>query len=129
MSTSLFIHQFFCFLSVLSQLMDTFKCSLPMSLLLPDLFVFWLMFQMVCERSEVFASACALARAFPLFTHRSSASRRTEKKTVTVEFFLVGQNNGPIEVETLKVSFYVVGFSPHYQFFFHYSLKFLFSFD
>jgi len=89
-----------------------------MSLLLPDLFVFWLMFQMVCERSEVFASACALARAFPLFTHRSSASRRTEKKTVTVEFFLVGQNNGAIEVETLKVSFYVVGFSPHYRFFF-----------
>uniref|UniRef100_A0A8C9NPK1 Aminopeptidase like 1 n=1 Tax=Serinus canaria TaxID=9135 RepID=A0A8C9NPK1_SERCA len=57
---------------------------------------------MVCERSEVFASACALARAFPLFTHRSSASRRTEKKTVTVEFFLVGQNNGPMEVATLK---------------------------
>ncbi|KAL8179552.1 UNVERIFIED_CONTAM: putative aminopeptidase npepl1 [Gekko kuhli] len=57
---------------------------------------------MVCERSEVFASACAIARAFPLFTHRSSASRRTEKKTVTVEFFLVGQNNGPVEVETLK---------------------------
>lgn len=60
---------------------------------------------MVCERSEVFASACALARAFPLFTHRSSASRRTEKKTVTVEFFLVGQNNGPIEVATLEVGF------------------------
>uniref|UniRef100_A0A8D0C0Z5 Aminopeptidase like 1 n=1 Tax=Salvator merianae TaxID=96440 RepID=A0A8D0C0Z5_SALMN len=57
---------------------------------------------MVCERSEVFASACAIARAFPLFTHRSSASRRTEKKTVIVEFFLVGQNNGPVEVETLK---------------------------
>ncbi|KAJ6665679.1 hypothetical protein lerEdw1_002049 [Lerista edwardsae] len=57
---------------------------------------------MVCERSEVFASACAIARAFPLFTLRSSASRRTEKKTLTVEFFLVGQNNGPVEVETLK---------------------------
>ena len=71
--------------------------------MLSDSFVFWLLFQMVCERSEVFASACALARAFPLFTHRSSASRRTEKKTVTVEFFLVGQNNGPIEVATLKV--------------------------
>ncbi|KAF7248882.1 putative aminopeptidase NPEPL1 [Varanus komodoensis] len=57
---------------------------------------------MVCERSEVFASACAIARAFPLFTHRSSALRRAEKKTVIVEFFLVGQNNGPVEVETLK---------------------------
>lgn len=58
---------------------------------------------MVCERSDAFASACALARAFPLFTHRSGASRRTEKKTVTVEFFLVGQDNGPVEVSTLQV--------------------------
>nr|XP_033819314.1 probable aminopeptidase NPEPL1 [Geotrypetes seraphini] len=57
---------------------------------------------MVCERTEVFASACAIARAFPLFTRRSSASRRTEKKSVTVEFVLVGQNNGPIDVSMLK---------------------------
>ncbi|XP_069809173.1 probable aminopeptidase NPEPL1 [Dendropsophus ebraccatus] len=57
---------------------------------------------MVCERSEVFASACAIARAFPLFTRRSSASRRTEKKSIIVEFLLVGQNNGPMEVTTLK---------------------------
>ena len=58
---------------------------------------------MVCERSDAFASACALARAFPLFTQRSAASRRPEKKTVTVEFFLVGQDNGPVEVSTLQV--------------------------
>ncbi|KAK7814229.1 hypothetical protein U0070_000545 [Myodes glareolus] len=58
---------------------------------------------MVCEQPEVFASACALARAFPLFTHRSGASRRTEKRTVMVEFFLVGQDNGPVEVSTLQV--------------------------
>uniref|UniRef100_A0A3Q2I8G2 Aminopeptidase like 1 n=1 Tax=Equus caballus TaxID=9796 RepID=A0A3Q2I8G2_HORSE len=57
---------------------------------------------MVCERADAFASACALARAFPLFTHRSGASRRMEKKTVTVEFFLVGQDNGPVEVSTLQ---------------------------
>lgn len=57
---------------------------------------------MVCERADAFASACALARAFPLFTHRSGASRRPEKKTVTVEFFLVGQDNGPVEVSTLQ---------------------------
>ncbi|KAJ8779076.1 hypothetical protein J1605_012927 [Eschrichtius robustus] len=57
---------------------------------------------MVCERSDAFASACALARAFPLFTQRSGASRRPEKKTVTVEFFLVGQDNGPVEVSTLQ---------------------------
>ncbi|XP_049724902.1 probable aminopeptidase NPEPL1 isoform X2 [Elephas maximus indicus] len=58
---------------------------------------------LVCERSDVFALACALARAFPLFTRRSGATRRTEKKTVTVEFFLVGQDNGPVEVSTLQV--------------------------
>nr|XP_045013705.1 probable aminopeptidase NPEPL1 [Jaculus jaculus] len=57
---------------------------------------------MVCEQSDVFASACALARAFPLFTQRSGASRRTEKRTVTVEFSLVGQDNGPVEVSTLQ---------------------------
>ncbi|XP_068118258.1 probable aminopeptidase NPEPL1 [Hyperolius riggenbachi] len=57
---------------------------------------------MVCERSEVFASACAIARAFPLFTRRSSASRRADKKSVSVEFLLIGQNNGPVETPTLK---------------------------
>ncbi|XP_048205620.1 probable aminopeptidase NPEPL1 isoform X2 [Perognathus longimembris pacificus] len=57
---------------------------------------------MVCEQPDIFASACALARAFPLFTYRSGASRRTEKRTVTVEFFLVGQDNGPVEVSTLQ---------------------------
>ena len=67
---------------------------------------------MVCERSDAFASACALARAFPLFTHRSGASRRTEKKTVTVEFFLVGQDNGPVEVSTLQVGVCRLGLCP-----------------
>lgn len=67
---------------------------------------------MVCERSDAFASACALARAFPLFTHRSGASRRTEKKTVTVEFFLVGQDNGPVEVSTLQVGVRIFALCP-----------------
>ncbi|KAG8447226.1 hypothetical protein GDO86_014621 [Hymenochirus boettgeri] len=57
---------------------------------------------MVCERCEVFASACAIARAFPLFTRRSSACRRSDPKRVVVEFLLTGQNNGPMEVATLK---------------------------
>lgn len=51
--------------------------------------------QVVCERSDVFASACAIARAFPLFTRRSAASRRTEKKHVTVEFVVV--DGSPLE--------------------------------
>ncbi|OCT62470.1 hypothetical protein XELAEV_18043552mg [Xenopus laevis] len=57
---------------------------------------------MVCEQSDLFASACAIARAFPLFTRRSSASRRADKKKVVVEFLLTGQNNGPMELSTLK---------------------------
>ncbi|MGH0187675.1 UNVERIFIED_CONTAM: hypothetical protein FKN15_025898 [Acipenser sinensis] len=58
--------------------------------------------QMVCERSEVFASACAIARAFPLFTRRSSATRRTDKRVVTVEFIIVGQDSGPLDAPTLE---------------------------
>ncbi|XP_031423744.1 probable aminopeptidase NPEPL1 [Clupea harengus] len=56
----------------------------------------------VCERSDVFASACAVSRAFPVFTRRSSSSRRAEKKQVTVEFITVGNNNGPLDSSTLK---------------------------
>ncbi|MED6274235.1 putative aminopeptidase npepl1 [Characodon lateralis] len=51
----------------------------------------------VCERSDVFASACAVARAFPLFTRRSASSRRTEKKHVTVEFVAVGNDSRPLD--------------------------------
>ncbi|XP_062401194.1 probable aminopeptidase NPEPL1 [Sardina pilchardus] len=56
----------------------------------------------VCERADVFASACAVARAFPVFSRRSSSSRRSEKKLVTVEFITVGNNNGPLDASTLK---------------------------
>lgn len=77
--------------------------GVPSPAVLPSPQLCSLVLQMVCERSDAFASACALARAFPLFTHRSGASRRPEKKTVTVEFFLVGQDNGPVEVSTLQV--------------------------
>ncbi|XP_048111647.1 LOW QUALITY PROTEIN: probable aminopeptidase NPEPL1 [Alosa alosa] len=56
----------------------------------------------VCECSDVFASACAIARAFPIFSRRSSASRRSEKKLVTVEFITLGNNNGPLDASTLE---------------------------
>lgn len=59
--------------------------------------------QVVCERSDVFASACAIARAFPIFSRRSASSRRTEKKEVTVEFITVGQDNGPLDLTILQV--------------------------
>lgn len=59
--------------------------------------------QMVCERSDVFASSCAMARAFPIFSRRSASSRRTEKKHVTVEFLIVGQDANPLEAAELEV--------------------------
>lgn len=56
---------------------------------------------MVCDRSDVFASACAIARAFPIFTRRSSASRKSEKKHVTVELLVIGPDSSPLgAVET-----------------------------
>ncbi len=43
---------------------------------------------MVCERSDVLASACAIARAFPLFTRKSNSNQ--SKRKVIVEYLLVG---------------------------------------
>ncbi|KAB5583858.1 hypothetical protein PHYPO_G00100570 [Pangasianodon hypophthalmus] len=56
---------------------------------------------MLCEQSDVFASACAIARAFPLFTRRST-SCTMEKKRVTVEFVIVGQENSHLDPSTIK---------------------------
>lgn len=65
----------------------------------------WVSFlcKMVCERSDVFASSCAIARAFPIFSRRSTSSRRTEKKHVTVEFLIVGQDGNHLDVAELEV--------------------------
>ncbi|XP_038664599.1 probable aminopeptidase NPEPL1 [Scyliorhinus canicula] len=56
---------------------------------------------LVCEYTEVFASACALTRAFPLFTRRTGLPKQGEKLTVTVEFILVGENANPLTESTL----------------------------
>ncbi|XP_064610708.1 probable aminopeptidase NPEPL1 [Liolophura sinensis] len=45
----------------------------------------------VCEKSDVFASGCAIARALPLFNSKSSNSN--SKRSVTVEFLLVGTDS------------------------------------
>ncbi|XP_037535571.1 probable aminopeptidase NPEPL1 [Nematolebias whitei] len=57
---------------------------------------------MVCERSDVFASSCAIARSFPIFSRRSTSIRRTEKKHVTVEFILVGPDSSPLDAAELE---------------------------
>lgn len=60
---------------------------------------------MVCEHSDVFASSCAIARAFPIFSRRSSSSRRAEKKNVFVEFLIVGQDSSSLDVAELEVGY------------------------
>ena len=46
--------------------------------------------QIVCERSDVLASACAIARILPRYSAKSNQSDTTH--TVTVEFVLVGHD-------------------------------------
>lgn len=45
----------------------------------------------VCELNDVFASACAIARAFPVYSRKSTSS--SSLYTVTVEFVLVSNGN------------------------------------
>lgn len=51
----------------------------------------------MCEKSEAFASACAVARAFSLYSRKSSAS--PAPRSVTVEFILVGNGDEPLAEE------------------------------
>ncbi|XP_015922316.1 probable aminopeptidase NPEPL1 [Parasteatoda tepidariorum] len=56
---------------------------------------------MVCEYSNAFPSACAIARAFPLFTKKNGGSPHT----VTVEFIILspdGSKVSPLTDEDLK---------------------------
>lgn len=57
--------------------------------------------QVVCQETEAFASACAIARAYPQFNEKSVAGDAGEGKdttlksrTVTVEFLLAGSDKG-----------------------------------
>ena len=45
----------------------------------------------MCERADLFASACAIARAFPLYMGKSNLSEAL--RVVTVEVVLVGQGS------------------------------------
>lgn len=52
-------------------------------------------FQIVCEYKNVFASACAVARAFPLFSRKtkfSAGANSSNSVTVTVEFVVVNKD-------------------------------------
>lgn len=55
--------------------------------------MWFLYLQVICERSDVFASACAAARAFPQFSRKSSIS---SMRTVTVEFLLANESDAQV---------------------------------
>ncbi|XP_066575200.1 probable aminopeptidase NPEPL1 isoform X2 [Amia ocellicauda] len=55
----------------------------------------------VCERTSVFASACAIARAFPLFSRCSGQSTPSESQKVTAEFLCLAPDNEPLSTATL----------------------------
>lgn len=42
----------------------------------------------------MYASACAVARAYPLYSKKTSGSSDTDVTVVSVEFVIVGSNNG-----------------------------------
>ncbi|XP_019869524.2 probable aminopeptidase NPEPL1 [Aethina tumida] len=47
----------------------------------------------VCERKDVYASACAVARAFPQYSKKTSSANSDESVTVYVEFLIVSTNS------------------------------------
>lgn len=55
----------------------------------------FLIIKIVCERDDVYASACAVARAFPLYSRKTSNnSKEADSVTVYVEFIIVPNNPG-----------------------------------
>ena len=55
--------------------------------------------QVVCKRSEVLASACAIARSFPIYNEKSGA--KTPEK-VEVGFIIVGEDTTLLNKEDVE---------------------------
>ena len=55
--------------------------------------------QVVCERSEVLASGCAVSRAFPSYSRKTPAA---PPQTVSVGFMVVGEAAAPVTEEDVK---------------------------
>lgn len=56
--------------------------------------------KIVCERSEVYALGCAVARSFPLY-NRASSPTSLLIKTVQVGFIFVGDDQRPLDDQEL----------------------------
>ena len=58
---------------------------------------------MVCERGDVLALACAVSKAFPMYSRKTSGSAvKTEKQTVSVGFITVGTGGAPLSDEEVQ---------------------------
>ncbi|XP_042240197.1 probable aminopeptidase NPEPL1 isoform X1 [Homarus americanus] len=57
---------------------------------------------LVCERADLFASACGVARAYPTYS-RKTAPGSSSNHTVTVELLLVGKGDSPLTDEDIEV--------------------------
>lgn len=57
------------------------------------------MFQVVCERSDVFASGCAVARAYPMYSRKTpmTGPAPSTPPTVSVHFLLVSEESATLE--------------------------------
>ncbi|KAK3860955.1 hypothetical protein Pcinc_033018 [Petrolisthes cinctipes] len=57
---------------------------------------------LVCERVDLLATACGVARAYPTYS-RKTASAAPQDHTITVEVILVGKGDAPLNDEDIKV--------------------------
>lgn len=57
----------------------------------------------VCERSEVLALGCAVSKAYPIYSRKTSGSAaKAEKRTVSVGFITVGTGGTPLSDEEVQ---------------------------
>lgn len=63
----------------------------------------------MCERNDVYASACGVARAYPTYSRKTASGASSTEHTVTVEVVLVGKGDAPLTQEDIKVRTRVVG--------------------
>ena len=55
--------------------------------------------QVVCPRTEILASGCAVSRAFPIYIRKTCGQ---EKQTIAVGFIPVGDNSTSVTDEEVK---------------------------
>ena len=58
---------------------------------------------MVCERTEVLALGCAVARSYPVYSRKTSGSAaKAEIQRVNVGFITVGTDSAPLSDEEVQ---------------------------